>query len=58
MDENKQKKQNELIEDIINLIKEKGYYAYLDDENISDLSQIHVTENKDYASRLINIEFF
>ena len=58
MVENMQEKQNKLIEDIINLIKEKGYYAHLDDEDISELSQIHVTENEDYFSTIINIEFF
>lgn len=58
MVENMQEKQDKLIEDIINLIKEKGYYAHLDDEDISELSQIHVTENEDYSSTIINIEFF
>ena len=55
---NKQKKQEELIKNIIDLIESKGWTAYCDDEEISDITEIHVTEDKNYSNTIINIEFF
>lgn len=54
----KQRKQNELIKGILDLIKSKGWTAHYDEEDISEITQIHITEDKDYCSTIINIEFF
>ena len=58
MVENKQQKQDELVKDIIDLIERKGWTSHCDDEDISNITQIHVTEDKDYTNTIINIEFF
>lgn len=55
----KQRKQDELIKGILDLIKSKGWTAHCDEEDISEITQINVTEDKDdYCSTIINIEFF
>ena len=55
----KQRKQDELIKGILDLIKSKGWTAHCDEEDISEITQIHVAEDKnDYCSTIINIKHY